>query len=253
MHRLCQPVFRHFEQELATSFDNDDDDDTLVNAIDDDDDDAQWRRYLPQCSTSQLSLAVSSSLAISTKNGHLQPVSPLALVCKRVSILTFYDPPSLVVPVAPKKGQRIPPWYPTHPERDLYVSLLNQTEPKVSDALLKAALIRRAIADVRRVVKLREDKPALQNLLQKGSVGDDLWNSLLAAEKELEAELVEVIHEANSFVPGWGQLIFQTAGEMVQNEKMRKTFEELHEVREKQGEFCSRDLQLAHSHCDRLQ
>ena len=134
-------------------------------------------------------------------------------------------------------GKRIQPWYPSHPERDLYVSLLNQTDPKPSDGLLKAALIRRAIEDVKRVVKLREDKPALQNLLQKGSVGDDLWNSLLAAEKELEAELLEVINEANSFVPGWGQLIFQTAGEMAQNEKMKKIFDEIPEVKAKQGMF----------------
>ncbi|KAI6103507.1 Pre protein translocase subunit Sec66-domain-containing protein [Pisolithus sp. B1] len=77
------------------------------------------------------------------------------------------------------------------------------------------------MTDVSRVVKLREDKPALQNLLQKGSIGDDLWNSLLQAEKELEAEIMEVVAEANTFVEGWGGLIFQTAGEMLANEKMR--------------------------------
>ena len=91
------------------------------------------------------------------------------------------------------------------------------------------------MTDVKRVVKLREDKPALQNLVQKGSVGDDLWNAMLAAEKELEAELLEVINEANSFVPGWGQIIFQTAGEMVQNERMREIFEEIPQTKAKQG------------------
>ena len=60
----------------------------------------------------------------------------------------------------------------------------------------------------------------------------------MAAEKELEAELLEVINEANSFVPGWGQLIFQTAGEMVQNERMRQIFEEIPKVRAKQGALC---------------
>jgi len=81
------------------------------------------------------------------------------------------------------------------------------------------------MTDVSRVVKLREDKPALQNLLQKGSIGDDLWNSLLQAEKELEAEIVEVVAEANTFVEGWGTIIFQTAGELVANEKMRSVYD----------------------------
>jgi translocation protein SEC66 len=82
------------------------------------------------------------------------------------------------------------------------------------------------MADVQRVLKIREDKPALQNLLQKGSVGDELWNSLLAAERELEAEIMEVIAEANTFVEGWGTVIFQTANEMIANEKTRSLFEQ---------------------------
>lgn len=93
------------------------------------------------------------------------------------------------------------------------------------------------MADVQRVLKIREDKPALQNLLQKGSVGDDLWNSLLAAEKELEAEILEVVAEANSFVEGWGTVIFQTANEMIANEKMRSVFEKLAETRAEKGVF----------------
>jgi len=81
------------------------------------------------------------------------------------------------------------------------------------------------MTDVVRVVRLREDKPALQNLLQKGSIGDDLWNSLLQAEKELEAEVMEVVAEANTFVEGWGTIIFQTAGELIANEKMRSVYD----------------------------
>jgi translocation protein SEC66 len=91
------------------------------------------------------------------------------------------------------------------------------------------------MTDVTRVLRLREDKPALQNLLQKGSVGDDIWNSLLAAEKELEAEIVEVVAEANSFVEGWGSLIFQTAGEIIANEEIRSTFEKTAESRTEYG------------------
>jgi len=115
------------------------------------------------------------------------------------------------------------------------VTLLQRTGPPASDALLKAALVRRAIADVQRILRIREDKPALQNLLQKGSVGDDLWNSLLTAEKELEAEIVEVHAEANTFVEGWGQVLFQTASEMVANEKTRAIVEQIPLERARNG------------------
>lgn len=91
------------------------------------------------------------------------------------------------------------------------------------------------MADVLRVIRLREDKPALQNLLQKGSIGDDLWNSLLAAEKELEAEIMEVVQEANAYVEGWGQVIFPTANEMIANERMRQLFESTNETRAAKG------------------
>ncbi|KAG8217801.1 Pre protein translocase subunit Sec66-domain-containing protein [Butyriboletus roseoflavus] len=122
-------------------------------------------------------------------------------------------------------GKLYAPYISSHPERDVYVTLLQQNDPPVHEALLKAALVRRAMTDVALVVKLREDKPALQNLLQKGSIGDDLWNSLLQAEKELEAEIMEVVAEANTFVEGWGTIIFQTAGELIANEKIRSVFE----------------------------
>ncbi|KAG1756500.1 Pre protein translocase subunit Sec66-domain-containing protein [Suillus paluster] len=123
-------------------------------------------------------------------------------------------------------GKIYDPYFPSHPERDVYVTLLQKSDPPAHEALLKAALVRRAMTDVSRVVKLREDKPALQNLLQKGSIGDDLWNSLLQAEKELESEIMEVVAEANTFVEGWGTIIFQSAGEMIANEKMRNVYEE---------------------------
>ncbi|KAK2466978.1 hypothetical protein APHAL10511_001236 [Amanita phalloides] len=123
------------------------------------------------------------------------------------------------------------PYFPSHPERNAYITLLQKTDPPASDALLKAALLRRAMADVQRVLRIREDKPALQNLLQKGSVGDDLWNSLLNAEKELEVEITEVVAEANAFVDGWGQVIFPSANEMLANEKMRTVFERAQDIR----------------------
>ena len=112
------------------------------------------------------------------------------------------------------------------------------SDPPAPETLLKAALVRRAMTDVTRIIRLREDKPALQNLLQKGSMGDDLWNSLLAAEKELEAEILEVAAEANAYVEGWGSVIFQTATEMMHNEKMRSLVEQIPAIRAEAGTFC---------------
>lgn len=99
--------------------------------------------------------------------------------------------------------------------------------------------MRRAIADVFRAVRFREDKPAIQNLLQKGLVGDDLWNSLAAAERELEGEVREVCAEANTFVEGWGSLIFPTANEIIANERMRAMFESTSKLRAEKGEHIS--------------
>jgi len=114
-----------------------------------------------------------------------------------------------------------------------------QQDPPAPEVTLKAALVRRAIADVYRAVRFREDKPALQNLLQKGLVGDDLWNSLLAAERELEGEVREVCAEANTFVEGWGSLIFPTANEVIANEKMRTMFDSTNKLRAEKGEHIS--------------
>ncbi len=114
---------------------------------------------------------------------------------------------------------------------------MQMSDPPASESLLKAALVRRAMTDVTRIIRLREDKPALQNLLQKGSIGDDLWNSLLAAEKEMEAEILEVAAEANAYVEGWGSVIFQTATEMMHNEKMRALVEQIPSIRAEAGAY----------------
>lgn len=129
----------------------------------------------------------------------------------------------------------IEPYFSRHRERDIYVSLLQKTDPPTPEHLLKAALVRRAVTNVNRIMRIREDKPAMQNLLQKGSIGDDLWNSLLAAEKELEAEVLETMAEANTFVDGWGQIIFQTATEILHNDKLRSIVEQIGPLRAEKG------------------
>jgi len=61
--------------------------------------------------------------------------------------------------------------------------------------------------------------------MQKGTVGDDLWASCQLAEKELEAELLEVVGEANTFHPGWGQFIFGSAGEILGHDRVKGLLE----------------------------
>jgi translocation protein SEC66 len=104
------------------------------------------------------------------------------------------------------KAAQLENWFPPHRARDIYLSLLHldpadassESETKlkeVPDSLLKAALLRRALEDIRRIVQLRSSKAALQNLLQRGSVGDELWQRFLRAEQEMEAEVKDVAQE----------------------------------------------------------
>lgn len=96
------------------------------------------------------------------------------------------------------------PWFPPHLERDIYLSLLHlepepgkDKPPAVPDSILKAALLSRALEDIKRILEIRNGKQALGNLLQRGSVGDDLWQRFLRAEQEAEAELRDVVEEVD--------------------------------------------------------
>lgn len=119
------------------------------------------------------------------------------------------------------------PWFPTHVQRNIYLTLLEKEDPKVPDSILKAALLRRATEDIHRIVQVRNAKQALQVLLQRGSVGDDLWQRFQRAEKEIEEELRDVVNEANAFSANWGQTIFQSASEMAQNTHIRERLTEI--------------------------
>ncbi|QRV99943.1 translocation protein Sec66 [Ceratobasidium sp. AG-Ba] len=118
-------------------------------------------------------------------------------------------------------AQEVEQWFPEHPERDTYISLLQCSDPPAAEQLLKAALLRRAVADVIRVNRMREDKAALQALLQKDAIPESLWTAFQAAEKQLEAEIVDVVTEANSFHPAWGTIIFASANEILMNERLK--------------------------------
>lgn len=102
------------------------------------------------------------------------------------------------------KSTSLEPWFGPHLQRDIYLSLLHtepepgqEKAPAIPDSVLKAALLQRAVEDIRRILSLRSAKPALSNLLQKGSVGDELWQRLVREEKYLEEEVRDVATEVN--------------------------------------------------------
>lgn len=50
------------------------------------------------------------------------------------------------------------------------------------------------------MIAIRNEKQALAMLLQRGSVGDDLWQRFLRAEKEMEDEVRDVVAEVCFFL-----------------------------------------------------
>lgn len=65
----------------------------------------------------------------------------------------------------------------------------------VPDSLKRAALLRRAVEDIFRIIQIRHTKQACVTSLKRGSIGDDLWQIFLRAEKEMEKELEDVVTE----------------------------------------------------------
>ncbi|KIW56600.1 hypothetical protein PV05_05247 [Exophiala xenobiotica] len=120
---------------------------------------------------------------------------------------------------------RLAPYFPAHASRNIYLSLLHMSDSnpdvKVPDSVLRAALLSRAVEDVQRVMEVRTRKPPLAQLLQRGVVGDEIFQRLQRAEQELELEIKDVVNEANALAPNWGTHIFQSANEMVNNKMLR--------------------------------
>ncbi|KAF2675253.1 translocation protein-like protein sec66 [Microthyrium microscopicum] len=140
------------------------------------------------------------------------------------------------------RAQSLAPWFESHHPRDVYLSLIHLDEddsekPEVPDTVLKAALLRRAQEDVQRVLQMRNSKQALATLLQRGSIGDDLWQRFLRAEQECEEEVRDVVQEANAFADNWGSFIFQSAHEMAQNQQTRKRMAEIQAETEAEKEW----------------
>lgn len=156
------------------------------------------------------------------------------------------------------------PWFGPHLQRNIYLSLLHldpsdpssipshsteaskSNEKKLSnvpESIIKAALLKRAVQDISRVLSIRAAKAPLQNLLQQGKVGDELWTRFQRAEKDIELEVRDVVEEvraviylsinttilidqANALAPNWGQTIFQSADQIYQNQLIKERLAE---------------------------
>lgn len=133
------------------------------------------------------------------------------------------------------ESANLEPWFGPHLQRNIYLSLLHmepeegaeKKSPKIPESVIRAALLRRAVEDIHRIIQIRTAKAACSSLLQRGSVGDDLWQRFSRAEKEMEEELRDVVMEANALAPGWGQTIFQSANEIAANTVLRKRLDEI--------------------------
>lgn len=157
----------------------------------------------------------------------LSIIAPLVYIAVLVGTLAVFS--SLYRKRKANKAASLEPWFGPHYSRDIYLTLLHQENPKVPDSILKAALVRRATEDIRRIVTIRQAKGSLQQLLQRGSIGDDLWTRFTVAEAEIEEELKDVAMEANGFSSEWAASIFQSAHEIVQATRIRERAAEVAE------------------------
>ncbi|KAG7827602.1 hypothetical protein KL920_004365 [Ogataea angusta] len=117
-------------------------------------------------------------------------------------------------------------------QREMYLQLKNQTEPKVNDKVLKAALIRRGAEAIRRMIKLKEIQQYVNVLYQRGSIGDDVYESFKLQSKLQELELNELAMEAESFKKGWAQTFFPVCQEVTINEALRRRLNSLEPMKE---------------------
>lgn len=106
------------------------------------------------------------------------------------------------------------------------MTLLHMESPQCPPKLLKAALLERAKEDISRLRTLRESKNAANQLLQKGSISEETWQQLNAAEMELNMELQDVVMEARAMGGDeWAQTIIAQANEYYQKAQFLKIIE----------------------------
>lgn len=122
------------------------------------------------------------------------------------------------------------PFYTTAFARDNYYALKALEKPP-PEKIMRAALLRWASEDVRKLLKIKSCKEVLTTLHQRGSVGDNTWTKVTTQEKQIELEINAIAAEANELKAGWANTIFQTATELTQNEGLRKRLADTKEMK----------------------
>lgn len=113
----------------------------------------------------------------------------------------------------------------------------NDTAWTVPKATLQAALLARAVSTLKTMGKLRQDKQALQTLLERGSVGDDSAAMLETKENDTRNEAFEISREAGRFHPSWSKLIFENANQIAINLAFRDVLLNISKQREEEGTY----------------
>ncbi|KAJ2503967.1 translocation protein Sec66 [Coemansia sp. RSA 2049] len=137
-------------------------------------------------------------------------------------------------------------WYPSHPERDIYYSLVElkkSQDEAVPQETIRAALFRRAMADIMRAIEIKMNKQTLTSLVKSGAISEELMHQFNAAEVENEGEMMSVVQEAEKIQKGWGGSIFYAASEMVNNHRLRELREEMLKLNFESAR-CNRDLMM---------
>ncbi|PRT56348.1 Translocation protein SEC66 [Wickerhamiella sorbophila] len=104
--------------------------------------------------------------------------------------------------------------------QEIYRSLREGSQV-VPDNVLKMALLVWGATDFLRVMKIKECKPAVAQLAQNGMVGEVLEFRVGGTEKALDEEIKVIVGDALTLAPEWTSVV-QTAGEVAQNDAVRR-------------------------------
>ncbi|KAI9093100.1 Pre protein translocase subunit Sec66-domain-containing protein [Phlyctochytrium arcticum] len=128
-------------------------------------------------------------------------------------------------------------YFPPHHAKILYNELAEMHSPDDHNGLklLSSSLMKRAIADVQLIYKIRDEKPPLQQMVRQGLMGEELLEKLERAEAELDVEVREVMEEAELYKEGWGKTIFPEATQLMQFQMQREQQIEAQRLQQEQA------------------
>lgn len=69
---------------------------------------------------------------------------------------------------------------------------------------------------------MKDCKPVLESLHQRGSVGEDVWIRFTASEKAVNADVMAIQGHAEALQKGWAGQLFASASEVAQSDALRK-------------------------------